>query len=99
MSFCISRKVLLEAISQQLQTELQNLISDTKSAIVVSISCPIAVIIGILNCIFCLTSVSLLYSIRSSREPPPLAIIIMSDVFFLFIVISCLIILLAQFSP
>ena len=61
------------------------LLSETKSAIVVSVSCPIAVIIGILELYICLAKNSLLYSIKSSSDPPPLAIIITSEVFFLFI--------------
>ena len=75
------------------------LLSETKSAIVVSVSCPTAVIIGILELYICLAKNSLLYSIKSSSDPPPLAIIITSEVFFLFMITNCFMILDAQFSP
>ena len=91
----ISLADILEIISAA-SDGVAALTSATKSAIVVSVSCPIAVIIGIFELYICLAKYSSLYPIKSSKDPPPLAIIIASDVFFLFIVIKRSIILDAQ---
>ena len=54
------------------------LVSATKSAIVKSVSCPTAAIIGILQSNIALATSSVLYAHRSSIDPPPLPIIITS---------------------
>ena len=60
--------------------------SATKSAIVKSVSCPTADIIGILESYIALATIYSLKGHKSSNEPPPLAKIITSARFFSFIV-------------
>ena len=54
------------------------LISATKSAIVVSVSCPTADTIGVLHSKIALATISSLNAHKSSIEPPPLPTIITS---------------------
>ena len=74
--------------------------SDTKSRIVKSVSCPIADITGISNLKMILANSSLLKQFKSSKEPPPLAIIIISILFdllyFTYLCIALIILLCAS---
>ena len=61
--------------------------SATKSAIVKSVSCPTADIIGISESYIALATISSLNGHKSSKDPPPLPIISTSANFSLFIFI------------
>ena len=60
--------------------------SATKSAIVKSVSCPTAEIIGIFESYIARATISSLNGHRSSKEPPPLAKIMTSANCFSFII-------------
>ena len=73
--------------------------SATKSAIVKSVSCPTAEIIGSSDLKIALATISVLKDHKSSIEPPPRQIIRVSTSFLIFAMLIALLIPSGAFSP
>ena len=74
------RIVLISGVADTAAAEgVGALRSDTKSAMVVSVSCPIELMIGVEHLCISLARSSSLNAHRSSSEPPPLAMMMTSQ--------------------